>query len=108
MESICSEKVAWEAGGVCPAAVNGVNGIGYIDTQLRPCAATGCDIIELQDIKRDGTFKIVAFGYRVYFNGVKGRKEQHGIGPAIKGESVKKAGKDGIAIECTSARLLKA
>ena len=39
---------------------------------------------------------------------VKGRKGQHGVGLAIKEEIVKKAGEDGIAIECISARLLKA
>ena len=38
---------------------------------------------------------------------VKGRKGQHGVGLAIK-EIVKKAGEDGIAIECISARFLKA
>ena len=38
---------------------------------------------------------------------VKGRKRQHGVGLAIKEEIVKKAGEDGIAIECISARLLK-
>ena len=39
---------------------------------------------------------------------VKGRKGQHGVGLAIKEEIVKKAGEDGIAFECISARLLKA
>ena len=39
---------------------------------------------------------------------VKGRKEQHGAGLAIKEKIVKKAGWDRIAIECISARLLKA
>ena len=39
---------------------------------------------------------------------VKGRNGQHKVGLAIKEEIVKKAGKDGIAIECISARLLKA
>ena len=38
---------------------------------------------------------------------VKGRKEQHGVELAIKEEIVKKAGEDGIAIECINARLLK-
>ena len=38
---------------------------------------------------------------------VKGRKGQHGVGLAIKKEIVKKAGKDGITIECISRRLLK-
>ena len=39
---------------------------------------------------------------------VKGRKGQHGVVLAMKEEIVKKAGEDGIAIECISASLLKA
>ena len=39
---------------------------------------------------------------------VKGKKGQHGVGLAINVEIVKKAGEDGIIIECISARLLKA
>ena len=93
-------------------AVNGVNGIGHIDTLLRTCAAKGCDGIGLQKTKRDGTSEMSASGYRVFFSGdcsmVKGRKGQHGAGLAIKEEIVKKAGEDGITIECISARLLKA
>ena len=78
---------------------------------LRLCAAKGCDVIGLQETKRDGTFTIVASGYRVFFSGdcsgVKGRKGQRGVGLAIKEEIVKKAGEDGITIECISARLLE-
>ena len=37
------------------AAVNGVSGIDHIDTLLRTCAAKGCDVIGLQETKRDGT-----------------------------------------------------
>ena len=40
---------------VCTAAVNGVNGLGHIDTLLRTCAAKGCDVIGLQEAKSDGT-----------------------------------------------------
>ena len=54
----------------------------------------------------------MASGYRVYFSddcsGVEGRKGQHGVGLAINRNIIKKASKDGIAIECISARLLKA
>ena len=93
-------------------AVDGTNGIGRIDSLLRLCAAKGCNVIELQETKRDGTSEIVASRYRVYFNndcsGVKGRKGQHEVGLAIKEEVVKKDGKDGIAIECISACFLKA
>ena len=95
------------------AAFKGVNGIGHIDVLLRICAAKGCDVVGLQETKRDGISEIVAAGYyRVYFSGdcsgVKGRKGQHGVGPAVREEIVKKAGKDGITIECISARILKA
>ena len=87
------------------AAINGVNGIGHIDTLLRTCAAKGCDVIRLQETKRDGTSEILVSGYRVFCDCriVKGRKGQHGVGLAIKEEIVKKAGEDGIAIECISA-----
>ena len=40
------------------AAVNGINGIGHINTLLRPCAAKGCNVIGLQETKRDGTSEI--------------------------------------------------
>ena len=77
-------------------AVNGVNGIGHIDTLLRTCAAKGCDVIGLQETTRDGTSEISASGYRICFSGdcseVKGRKEQHGVGLVIKENIVKKAG----------------
>ena len=90
-----------------------MNGTGHIDTLLRTCGEKACDVIGLQETKRDGTSEIVASGYRVFFSGdcsgVKSRKGQHEIELAIKEEIVKNAGgEDGIAIECISARLLKA
>ena len=106
------EELTFGTFNVRTAAVNGVNGIGHIDTLLRTCGAKDCDVIGLQETKRDGTSKISASGYRVFFSGdysmVKGRKGQHGIELTIKGEIVKKAGEDGITIECISTRLLKA
>ena len=42
------------------AAAKSVNGIGHIDSLLRPCAAKGCDAIGLQETKRDATSDIVA------------------------------------------------
>lgn len=72
----------------------------------------GFIVIGMLEIKRDGTSEIPAAEYRVYFgggySGVKGRKDQHGVGMAVKKETVKKAGKDSIRIECISARFLKA
>ena len=106
------EELALGTFNVRTAAFNSVNGIGHIDTLLRPCAAKGCDGIRLQETKRDGTSEIMASGCRVFFSGdcsgVKVRKRQHRVELAIKEEIVKKAGKDGIAFECISARLLKA
>ena len=94
------------------AAVNGVNVIGHIYTLLRTCAAKNCDIIGQQKTKRDGTSEVSASGYHFVFSGdcsmVKGRKGQHEVELAIKEEIVRKAGEGGIAIECISARLLKA
>ena len=90
------------------AVVNGVNGIGHIDTLLIPCVAKGCDVIGLLETKRDGTSEIVASGYRVFFSGdcsgIKGRKGQHGVGMAIKEEIVKRAGEEGITTECINQR----
>ena len=65
----------------------------------------------MQETKRDGISKIIASGYRVFFSvdftGVKDIK-QHGVGLVIKEEIVKRSDKGIIAIECISARLLKA
>ena len=55
-------KLTFGTFNVRTAAVNGVNGIGHIDTLLRLCAARGCDIIGLQETKRDGTSEILASG----------------------------------------------
>ena len=106
------EELTFGTFNVRTATVNGVDGIGHIDTLLRPCNAKGCDVMGLKETKRDGTSEIVASGYRVFFSGdcsgVKGRKWQHGIGLAIKEEIIKNTGEDGLAIKCISARLLKA
>ena len=106
------KKLTFGAFNVRTVGVNGVNGIGYIDTLLRSCAAKVCDVIGLQQTKRDGISEISASGYRVFFSGdcsmVKGKKGQHGVGLAIKEEIVRKAGEDGITTECISVRLLKA
>ena len=105
------EELTFGTFNVRTAAVNGVNGIGHIDILLRTCAVKGCDVIGLQETQRDGTSEISASGYCVFFSGdcsmVKGRKGQHGVRLTIKEEIVKKAGEDGITIECISARLLK-
>ena len=45
------DELTFGAFNVRTAAVNGANGIGHIDTLLRPCAAKGCDVIGLQETK---------------------------------------------------------
>ena len=101
------EELTFSTFNVRTEVVNGVNGIGHIGTLLRTCAAKGCDVIGLRETKKDGTSEISSSGYRVVFSG-DCRKGQHGVGLAMKEEIVKKAGEDGITVECTSARHLKA
>ena len=79
------EELTFGTFNVRTVAVNGVNGIGHIDTLLRTCAAKDCDVIGMQETKRDGTSKFSASGYRIICfsgdcSGVKGRKGQHGVG----------------------------
>ena len=106
------EELTFGTFNVRTAAVNGVNGIGHIDTLLSTCAAKGYDVIGLQETKRDGSPEFPASEYRVFFtgdcSGVRGRKGQHGVGLGIEENFVKKAGEGGITIDCISARLLKA
>ena len=61
------EELTFGTFNVRKAAVNGVNGIGHIDTLLKTSAAKGCDVIGLQETRRDGTSKTLASGYRVFF-----------------------------------------
>ena len=62
----------------------------------------------MQETKRDETSEISASKYRIFIYLFYSRKGQHGVGLAITETIVKKAGEDGITIECISARLLKA
>ena len=76
------EELTFGTFNVCTAAVNGVNGIGRIDTLLRTWAAKSCDVIGLQETKRDRNSEISASGYRVFFLGDCSMK--HGVELAIK------------------------
>lgn len=83
MESLCSKKrqdkraarkaaraksrldeLTFGTFNVHTAVVNGVNGISHIDTLLRSCPAKGCDVVGLQESKRNATSEIVASIYR--------------------------------------------
>ena len=55
-----------------------------------------------------GFFRNFCIWIQRFFSGDCNRKGQHRVGLAIKEKIVKKAGEDGITIECISARLLKA
>ena len=54
------EELTFGTLNVRTAAVNGVNGMGHIDTLLRTGATKGCCVIKLQETKRDGTSEISA------------------------------------------------
>ena len=78
------EELTFGTFNVRTAAVNGVNGIGHTDTLLRNCAAKGCDVIGLQETKRDGTSEISASGYRIFFSndcspGLRAGKDSMGL-----------------------------
>ena len=102
------EELTYGTFNVRTAAVNGVNGIGHIDTLLRPCAAKGCDVIGLQETKRERTSELWYLDTASFSAVIATGKKATWVGLAIKENIVKKAGKDSIAIKCISARLLKA
>ena len=60
------EELTFGMFNVRTAAVNGVNGIGRIDTLLRTCAEKGWDVIGFDETKTDGTSDTSASGYRVF------------------------------------------
>ena len=64
------EELTFGPFNVRTAVVNGVEGIGHIDTMLRICAAKGCDVIGLQDTKRDGIFDIFGILISASFSAV--------------------------------------
>ena len=49
------DELAFGTFNVRTPTVNGVNGIDHTHTLLKPCAAKGCDVVGLQETKRDGT-----------------------------------------------------
>ena len=75
------EELTFGTFNVLTKVVTGINGIGHIDTLLRPCAAKGGDVIGLQETKRDGPSKIVASASfsAVIAAGLRARKGSMGL-----------------------------
>ena len=92
-------------------AFNGKNGIGHSEVIVETFQELGGDVIGLQDTKRGGHSTLSAAGYTVICFGADGskyqRKATHGVGLVVREPIVAGVGKDGLAVECLSARLMK-
>ena len=92
-------------------AFKGTNGIGHAEVMLKTCEDASCDIIGLQEVKRNGQSAFTAAGYVVFCSGANGRKcekwRNHGVGLAVRESIVAGMDKGGVAVECISARLMK-
>ena len=80
-------------------------------TILQLCSDAGCDVIGLQETRRDGQDAITHGGYVVVWSGAragtKDKKGVHGVGLAIKQSIVDGMEEGGMVVECISARLMK-
>ena len=69
-------------------AFDGKNGIGHSEVILKLCQELGCDVIGLQETRRDGRSAFTAAGYTVFCSGADGskceRKGTHGVGLAVR------------------------
>ena len=69
---------------VCTLAFKGTNGMGHAEVTLKTCEDAGCDIIGLQEVRRDGQIAFTAAGYVVFCSGADGGKHEkegnHGEG----------------------------
>ena len=92
-------------------AFNGKNGIGHSEVIMKVCQELGCDVVGLQETRRDGHSTFTAAGYTIFCSGADGskheRKGTHGVGLAVRESIVAGVGKDGLVVECVSARLMK-
>ena len=53
-------------------AFKGTNGIGHAEVILKTCEDAGCDMIGLQEVRRDGQKTFTAAGYVVFCSGADG------------------------------------
>ena len=69
-------------------AFDGKNGIGHSEVILKLCQELGCDVIGLQETRRDGQSAFTAAGYTVFCSGAEDskheRKRTHGVGLAVR------------------------
>ena len=69
-------------------AFKGTNGIGHAEVILKTCEDAGCDVIGLQEVRRDRQSAFTAAGYVVFCSGTNGGKREK---------------KGNVAVECISA-----
>ena len=89
----------------------GTNGIGHAEVIMKTCQNAGCDVIGLQEVRRNGQSAFTAAGYIVFFSGADGGKYEkmvnHGLVLAVRESIVAGMDKGDVAVECISARLMK-
>ena len=92
-------------------ALKGMNGIGHAEVILKTCEGAGCDIIGLQEVRRNGQRVFTAAGYVVFCSGADGgkyeKKGNHGERLAVRDSIVAGMDKRHVTVECISARLMK-
>ena len=96
---------------VCILAFKGTNGIDHAEVILKTCENDGCDIMGLQEVRRNGQSAFTAAGYVVFCSAADGgkyeKKGNHGVGLAVRESILAGMDKSDVAIECASARLMK-
>ena len=67
-------------------AFKGANGRGHAEVILKTCEDAGCDVIGLQEVRRDGQSAFTAAGYVVFCSdgGKHEKKGNHGVGSAVR------------------------
>ena len=92
-------------------AFMGTNGIGRAEVILKTCEDAGCDVIGLQELRRNGQSDFTAARYVVFCSEADGgkyeKKGNHGVGLAVRESIVAGMDKVDVAVECISARLMK-
>ena len=78
---------------------------------LKTCEDAGCDILGLQEVRRNGQSAFTAAGYVVICSGADGgkyeKKGNHAVGLAVRESLVAEMDKGDVTVECISARLMK-